>query len=229
MRELPPVAATWGSILARLAALAMVIALSPVTVLPAILVLHAPRPRPSSLSFLGGWLLGLTALTAVFVGASDMLGDLSKTPPRWASWLRVGFGAALIAFGIIWWLTRRSQTHAPAWMNTFSRLTPIRAGLTGVVLALVRPEVLIVCAVAGLAIGTSGLGVAAGWISAAFFVVVAASTVGIPIVAYAGAGQRLDDSLTRVKIWMEQNSAALVAVVLILIGLMVVYNGIRAL
>lgn len=215
--------------MARLAALAVVIATSPVTVLPAILVLHAPRPRPSSLSFLCGWLVGLTALTAVFVGASDMLGDLSKTPPRWASWLRVGFGAALIVFGIIRWLTRSSQTHAPAWMNTFSRLTPIRAGLTGVVLALVRPEVLVVCAIAGLAIGTSGLGVASGWVLAAFFVAVAASTVVIPIVAYLGAGSRLDDPLARLKDWMEHNSAALVAVVLILIGLMVLYNGVRAL
>ena len=53
-----PVDTSWGSVLSKLVALAAVIALSPITVIPAVLVLHAPRPRPASLSFLGGWLLG---------------------------------------------------------------------------------------------------------------------------------------------------------------------------
>ena len=67
MQRLLPVTGNWGSVLTRLIPLALVIALSPITVIPAVLVLHAPRPRPASLAFLGGWLLGLVALTAVFV------------------------------------------------------------------------------------------------------------------------------------------------------------------
>ena len=50
--------------LATLIPLALVIALSPLTIIPAVLVLQAPRPRPTGLAFLGGWLLGLVALTA---------------------------------------------------------------------------------------------------------------------------------------------------------------------
>jgi hypothetical protein len=223
-----PVAENWGSVLTKLVPLGLVIALSPITVIPAVLVLHAPRPRPAGLAFLAGWVLGLVALTAAFVGASDLLGGLHQTPPTWASWLRVVLGLALIAFGIYRWLTRHRHTKTPAWLRSFSKLTPVRAGVTGAALGL-RPEVLILCAAAGLAIGTSGMGVAAGWICGAVFVVVSASTVAIPILGYVGAGDRLDDALERLKVWMEENHGAMMAVILIVIGLIVVYNGIHAL
>jgi hypothetical protein len=223
-----PVTGNWASVLAKLIPLGLVIALSPITVIPAVLVLHAPRPRPAGLAFLGGWVLGLVALTAVFVGASDLLGDLQHSPPRWASWLRVVLGSALIAFGVFSWLTRRRHTKTPVWLRSFSKLTPVRAGVTGAVLGL-RPEVLILCAAAGLAIGTGGLSVARGWISGAVFVIVSASTVAIPILAYVGAGDRLDDALERLKDWMEENHGAMMAVILIVIGLIVLYNGIHAL
>jgi len=224
-----PVAGNWVSVLTKLIPLGLVIALSPITVIPAVLVLHAPRPRPASLAFLGGWLLGMAALTAAFVGASDLLGGLHQAPPTWASWLRVVLGLALIVFGVLRWLTRHRQGQTPAWMRSFSRLTPLRAGVTGAVLVVVRLEVLILCAAAGLAIGTGGLGVAAGWITGAVFIAVSSSTVAIPILAYVGAGDRLDDALERLKAWMEENHAGMLAVILVLIGLLVLYNGIRAL
>lgn len=209
--------------------LALVIALSPLTIIPAVLVLQAPRPRPTSLAFLGGWLLSLAALTALFVASSGWVGGLRTASPTWASWLRVVLGSALIGFGIFRWFTRQGHAESPRWMRVFATITPIRAAVTGAVLAAVRPEVLIICVAAGLDIGTGGLGVADGWICAALFVVAAASSVAIPVLAYAGLGHRLDDSLVRLKEWMDRHNAALLAVVLIVIGLMVFYNGIHAL
>jgi len=192
-------------------------------------VLQTPRPRPTGLAFLGGWLLGLAALTAVFVVSSDALGALRNSPPAWVSWLRIVLGLALIGYGIYEWLTRRRHTESPKWMRTFATLTPARAGLTGLVLVIVRLEVLTMCALAGLAIGGSGLGMAANWITATIFVVVAASTVAIPVLAYAGAGDRLNEPMVRLKDWMERNNAALLAAILLVIGLMVLHNGVKAL
>lgn len=146
-------AGSWGSVLIALVPLGLVIGLSPITAIPAVLVLQAPRRRPSGLAFLAGWLVGLTALS---VAASGLL-----------------------------------------------------------------------CVSAGLAIGTSGLGLIGDWIAAGCLVVVAASTVAIPILAYAVAGRRLDDSLARLKTWMDENNAALLAAVLVVIGLMVLHNGVH--
>ncbi len=222
-------AGSWGTVLTDLVPLGLVIALSPITVIPAVLVLQAPRRRPASLAFLGGWLLGLAALTAVSVAAAGMLGGLHDSPPGWASWLRVVFGSALIVFGIYRWLTRRHHTESPSWMRSFATITPVRSGITGAALAVVRPDVSLICVPAGLAIGTSGLGATGDWMAAAFFVVVAASTVAIPILAYVAAGRRLDDPLARLKDWMDENNAALLAVVLVVIGIMVLHHGIEAL
>jgi hypothetical protein len=229
MRRLLPVAGSWGSVLTGLIPLALVIAISPLSIIPAVLVLQAPRPRPSSLAFLAGWLFGLAALTALFVVGSGVLGGMHKSPPTWASWLRVALGSALIVFGIYRWLTRHRHTESPAWMRSFATISPTRAGITGLALVVVRVDVLIMCLVAGLAIGTSQLSAAGELICAAFFVAVSASTVAIPVLAYAGAGHRLDDTLARLKDWMEKNNAALLAAILVLIGLMVLYNGIHAL
>lgn len=222
-------AGSWGTVLTGLVPLGLVISLSPLTVIPAVLVLQAPRPRPSSLAFLGGWLLSLAALTALAVAASGLLGGLDKAPPRWSSWLRVVLGAALIAFGVFRWVRRHGQAESPAWMRSFANITPARAGVTGAVLALVRPDVALICVPAGLGIGTSGLGVAGDWVAAAFFVAIAASSVAIPILAYVAAGSRLDDTLARLKDWMDRNNAALLAAVLLVIGAMVLYHGIHAL
>jgi hypothetical protein len=216
-------------VLGTLVPLGLVIALSPITVIPAVLVLQAPRPRPSGLAFLAGWLLGLAALTAISVAASGLLGGLHKSPPTWASWLRVVLGSALIVFGVYRWLTRRSHSESPAWMRSFATITPARAGITGAVLVVIRPDVLLICVPAGLAIGAGGLGVAGDWIAAGFFVAIAASSVAIPILAYAAAGHRLDGAMGRLKDWMDKNNAALMAGILIVIGLMVLYNGIHAL
>ncbi|OSC42130.1 GAP family protein [Mycobacterium decipiens] len=228
MRKLLPVTGHWFSVLTGLVPLALVVALSPLSVIPAVLVLHTPRPRPSSLAFLVGWLFGLAAVTAVFVAASGVLGGLRKTPPAWASWLRVVLGSALIVFGVVRWLTRHRSTEMPGWMRTFTSFTPTRAGVVGAVLVVVRPEVLIICAAAGLAIGSGGHGAAGSWVYTAFFVALAASTVAIPILAYLAAGDRLDDSLERLKDWMEKNHAGMLAVILVVIGLLVLYNGLHA-
>ncbi|WP_176215713.1 GAP family protein [Mycobacterium avium] len=215
--------------LSKLVALAAVIALSPITVIPAVLVLHAPRPRPASLAFLGGWVLGLIGLTAPFVGGSELLSGLHATPPKWASWVRLVFGVALLALAAYHWFTRHRQRSMPRWMRSFATLSPVRAGVVGAVLVPLRPEVLILCAAAGLAVGNSILSAGAQLVAAAIFVVLAASTVAAPILAYVGAGDRFDDALERLKAWMEANHDAMLAVILLLIGLIVLYNGIRAL
>lgn len=218
----------WGSVLTELIPLALVIALSPLSIIPAVLALHTDRPRPTGLAFLAGWLLGLATLVSLFVVASDLVGSLDK-PPGWASWLRIVVGAALIVFGGYKWATRAKSEHSPAWMRKLSGLTPGRAVVTAAVLAVVNPKVLFICIAAGLAIGTAGIGVTHAWLAMVYFVLIAGSTVILPVLAYTVSGERLADPLTRLKEWMERQHATLVAAILLVIGVMVLYKGIHGL
>jgi formate-dependent nitrite reductase membrane component NrfD len=80
-----------------------------------------------------------------------------------------------------------------------------------------------------LAIGTAGLDSHRVWIAEIWYVIVAASTVAIPILAYAVSGDRLNEPLTRLKDWMERQHATLVAAILVVIGVLVLYKGIHGL
>jgi threonine/homoserine/homoserine lactone efflux protein len=216
-------------VLSELIPLAMVIALSPLSIIPAVLVLRAPQPRPAGLAFLLGWVLGLAVLTQVFVELSNLLGGGLDKPPHWAPYIRIVAGVALIAFGVYKWLTRKRAEHTPKWMSGFSSITPRRAFITAVVLVAVNPKVLFMCLAAGLAIGTEGVGRVGALLGLVYFVALAASTVIVPIAAYAVSGDRLDPTLGKVKDWMEAQHAVLIAAILVVLGLIVLYKGIHGL
>ncbi|MDT5012224.1 MAG: hypothetical protein QOH57_3841 [Mycobacterium sp.] len=219
---------SWGTVLTELIPLALVIMLSPLSIIPAVLVLHSPHPRPAALMYLTGWIVALAAITAVFIGVSDLMGDLGKAP-TWAAWLRVVLGAALIVFGVFRWVTRHRSAHMPGWMRQLSSVTPAKALLYSALLAVVNPKVLFICAAAGLAIGTEGIGYPGVWLADVYFVAIAASSVAIPVLAYAVSGDRLARPLAALKDWMERHNAALVAAILVVIGLLVLYKGVHGL
>jgi hypothetical protein len=215
--------------LGQLIPLALVVAMSPLTIVPAIvLVLQSDRARSTGLAFMFGWLVGLAATTAVFVQLPRLLDGLNRPAPTWAAWVRVGVGIALIAFGGWRWLTRHQVTKQPAWLNRLSRLTPVGAGAAAVGLILVNPKVLLMNAAAGLVVGTASLGMPGVWVAVVYYTVIAGSSVLLPILAYAIAGERVDHQLERLKQWMERQHAALTAGFLVVVGLLLVYTGIRA-
>jgi hypothetical protein len=218
-----------SEMLTELIPLALVVALSPLTIIPAVLVLHSPAPRPTGLAFLLGWITGLAVLTQIFVEVSNVLGGGLDKAPSWASYVRIVAGAALVVFGIYKWFTRKRAEHSPKWMSSFANITPGRAAITAVVLVVVNPKVLFMCAAAGLAIGTEGLHRAGAELGVVYYVVMAASTVALPILAYAVSGDRLHQPLIKLKDWMEAQHATLIAAILVVLGLLVLYKGIHGL
>ncbi len=218
---------SWGSVLTELIPLALVITLSPLSIIPAVLMLQTPRPRPTALAFMAGWLLGLGVLTAVFVAVSGTIGGFEK-PPSWASWLRIVIGAALIVFGVVRFARRKSSGHQPEWLRNLTTLSPPKAAVTAAALTVVNLKVLFLCVAAGLVIGSAGLGTAV-WAAVVYFAAIAGCSVALPILAYAVSGDRLDDPLARLKDWMERNHATLMAAILVVIGLLVLYKGVHGL
>ncbi|MDP4960683.1 MAG: GAP family protein [Mycobacterium sp.] len=211
---------------AELIPLALVIALSPFSIIPGILVLHTLRPRPTSLAFLAGWTFGIAAITAASVEGSDRGAGNS---PGWAPYLRIAVGIGLIALGLYRWLNRRNSTHSPRWMRSLSSLQPGRAFLTAIVLTVANPKVLLLCAAAGAVIGTSELSTAQSWSAAAIFTTIAASSVALPVLGRLFVGRRLDEPLNKLKVWMEDKHAGLIGAILLIIGLALLYKGIHAL
>jgi hypothetical protein len=67
------------------------------------------------------------------------------------------------------------------------------------------------------------------WIAVAFYTVLAGSTVIAPIFAYVVAGERVDPQLERMRVLMAREHATVTAVILLLVGVLLAYTGIREL
>jgi hypothetical protein len=221
---------SWAALLSALIPLAFVVALSPLSIIPAVLlVLHTAQPRRSGLAFLFGWLAGLAAVVVVFVQVPYLLGGLNQSSPRWTSWVRIAIGAALILAGGWRWATRRRSTRSPTWLTTIGRITPRSAAAIGIVLVLINPKVVLATAAAGLAIGTAGLSTPGAVVAISGYTALAGSTAAVPILAYAVAAERVDPQLEKVKAWIECHQAGLTAAILGVIGLALLYTGARGL
>lgn len=214
--------------LTELIPLALIIALSPLSIIPGILMLHTPRPRPTSIAFLAGWTVGIAVITSAFVIASDLAAGLDRKSAA-APYVRIAIGVGLIAFGIYRWLSRNRAQHSPKWLTSMTSAGPGRAFLTAIVLSVANLKVFAMCAAAGAAIGTAALGRTGAWQAVALFTVIAVSSVALPVLAYLVGGERLDEPLNRLKVWMEDNHGALMAAILVIIGAALLYKGIHAL
>ena len=115
-------------------------------------------------------------------------------------------------------------------MRSLTSVTPARAAVTAATLVVLNPKVLFICAAAGLAIGTAGLGATGAWLADVLLRGCSprrrSRSRCSPTSMFA---DHLERPLARLKDWLERHNAALVAVILVVIGLMVLYKGIHGL
>ncbi len=117
------------------------IALSPFPVVGAILVVGGPHGRWAGPAFVVGWLVGLSALTAVAVALGTLIGGGDSA--TWMSWVRVLLGLGLVALGVRKFLARPrgdEEAGTPRWMAGIVTATPRRALVVGVSLAALNPK-----------------------------------------------------------------------------------------
>jgi uncharacterized membrane protein YidH (DUF202 family) len=221
--------AGWGPLLGELTAFATVVALSPFSVIPAIvLVVHSARPKPTGLAFVAGWLTGKAAITVVFVQVPGLLDGFDRPKPHWTAWLLVGLGLLSIAAGVWHWFKPSHAVEAPRWVTSIKKITPAGAAAVGIALTVVNFKVLLACAAAGFAIGAAQLGALGATATVVYFTAIAGSTAAVPILAYTVWTQQVDRQLERFSDWMRRRQTVITTVILVLIGIALLYNGIRA-
>ena len=204
--------------------LALGIALSPFPVVPAVLLLFTARPRPTSLAFLGTWIVAIGTATGTFVMLSDAVASTGSSP-RWLDWLRLVGGLLLVAYGVASWRSRHASDEPPGWMQSIQDATPRKAARLALLLSVANPKVVLLAAAAGLTIGVRGSTVLGETVAVVGFTAVASMSVGVPVLLYAVAGERVLPPLARARDWLLRNSAAVMALVITAIGLLLIKSG----
>lgn len=219
-----------GAVLGELLPLAIGIAVSPVPIIAAILMLLSPKARSSSLGFLLGWVLGIVVAVVVFTLLASVLpsGDDGGSQPV-AGVIKIVAGALLLLLALKQWRSRPAsgeEAQLPKWMSAIDSMTAGKALGLGFLLAAVNPKNLLLAVSAGVVVGASGLTTGDLVVVVAVFTVLAASTVLVPVLGYLAASQRMAAPLASLRGWLVENNATIMAVLLLVMGASVVGKGI---
>lgn len=219
-----------GAVIGEILPLALGVAISPIPIIAAILMLLSPRARVTSVGFLLGWVLGIVVAVTVFTLLSSILPeqDSDASNPAQGT-IQLILGALLLLLAVGQWRKRPRRGVEPAmpkWMQAIDKMTfPVAFGL-GFVLSAVNPKNLLMGAGAGVDIGSAGLTVGEIVLVIAVFTVIAASTVLVPVVGYLVAASKLRDPLDALRGWLEKENAVIMAVLLLVIGVSLIGKGI---
>ena len=205
---------------------------SPMPIVAVVLMLTSRKAAANGTAFLLGWLVGIAAVGAVVLLAAGAATPSGDGPPSWVGVVKLVLGVLALLLAVTNWRKRPRQgtePPTPRWMTAIDAFTPARSLGLGALLGAVNPKnlLLVVSGAAAIAGATSDSGAQA--VALAVFVVVASLGVAAPIVLYVVLGSRAAPLLDDLKTWMVHNNAAILAVLLLVIGANLVGDGISAL
>lgn len=206
------------------------IALSPFPIIGLILMLLSKNARSNSLMFMFGWLAGLT-IVAFLVLALVNAGKLAtseSTTETGVLWGKLLLGIALLFLAFRNWRKRPKageQATMPKWMTTIDSIPPSRAFILGVLLSGVNPKNLLLDVAAASTIAAANLDTTSTVIVTIVFILISSITIIGPVLYVQIAGERAEKGLNELKLWLTQNNATIMAVLLLVIGIKLIGDG----
>lgn len=213
-----------GPVLGELLPLVVGVAVSPIPIIAAVLMLLGRHARTTSIGFAIGWLVGIVVAVAVFVALGSAV-DLDESSSS-TGWVKIALGVVLLAVGLRQWRSRHAESATPKWMSAIDEMRPVTAMGIAFALAAINPKNLVLCAAAGVSIASGALSMPQDVIAVAIFALLASTSVVVPVVGYQLAAARLREPLDRLKSWLLANNATVMAVLILVIGVVLIGKGI---
>ncbi|GAA3921810.1 GAP family protein [Microbacterium invictum] len=210
--------------------LALGVAISPIPIIAAILMLLSPKAKVTGTGFLVGWIVGIVVAVTVFTLLSAVLPeeDAAASQPI-KGVIQLVLGVLLIVMALGQWRKRPRDGVAPAmpkWMAAIDKVSfPTALGL-GFLLSALNPKNLIMAVGAGTAIGAHDLDAGSTTLVIVVYTLIAGSTVLVPVVGYLFAADKLRGPLDALHGWLARENAIIMAVLLLVIGVSMIGKGI---
>jgi threonine/homoserine/homoserine lactone efflux protein len=210
------------------------VALSPLPIIGLILMLLGKRARANGLTFLLGWIVGLTVVGVVIFAISsgaDASSDDGSTAD-WVGWFKIVLGILFGFLAVRNWRERPApgeKGEMPGWMDSVADFTPPKAAGLAFVMSAVNPKNLALTAAAVASIAATDLSGGESAVVFAVFVAIASVTILVPVIAYFAMGSKADAVLGSWRTWLEHNNNTVMAVVLVVFGIKLIGDGISVL
>ncbi len=222
-----------GQAIGQILPLGVAVAISPIPIIGVVLMLATPRARATGPAFLVGWIVGLAVLGTVVLLVSGGAGaSNSGQPKHWVSILKLVLGGLLLLVAVRQWRGRpRSDQPAqlPKWMRAIDQFDSTKAVGMGALLAAVNPKNGLMTIAAGAAIAQAGIGAGEQAVALAIFIVISTIGVAAPVAIFFALGERSATLLGEMRDWMGAHNAAIMAVLLLVIGVKLIGDGIAGL
>lgn len=213
--------------------LAVGVAISPVPIIAAILMLLSPAATRVAPAFLAGWLLGIGGAVTLFSLLGQLLPTGSEQGARPAVAItQMVLGSLLLMLAVRQWYERPepgADPVLPAWMKGVSALTPLKAVVLGAALAAANPKNALLALSAGVTVARGELALGSAAIVLVVWVLLAGATVAVPVVTALLVPDRVAGPLDRLRVWLVANNATVMCVLLVVLGVSLVGKSIGAL
>ena len=222
-----------GQALGMVLPLAVAVAVFPVPIIAAVLVLGSERGTVKGLAFVLAWCTGLTAVGAialVLAGVADA--SEAGEPATWVSVLLAGLGLVLLALAVKQWRSRPSadeEPPVPGWMRTMDAITPVKAAGAAIALSALNPKNVLLTVAAAAEIAEVGL--PAGEQVAVLLAFVLLASVGVlsPLALSLALGDRSRPLLDGVTARLARHNAVIMSVLFVVIGAKLVGDAVAGL
>ncbi len=216
---------------------ALLIALSPISLVSIILTLFSGRARQNGPAFLCGWVLGMSlictgAVLLIEVGESAA----GVSPSTLESLGRATLGVALLLASLKQWYEQRQQQKRkeaavmPKWMGAIDTFSPLKAWLAGLLLSgITNPKNTVLIMAAGMSILHAGLSSVETAKLITAFVLIASLGVLIPLVYFFRGGAAAKTVMKRWQDRLIQHNAMVLVVMLLVFGGLLLGRGLAEL
>lgn len=222
-----------GQAIGQMLTMAVGVALSPIPIIAAVLLVSAPRGRVNGLAFVLGCLVSTAVIGGLLIAAGVGSGTSeSGDPSTGTSSLKLVLGAVLLAMAAKQWRGRpapNEEPPIPKWMGALDGFSPPKAFAAGVILTGLNPKNLLLVVAGAAAVAGAGATAGEEAVAWAIFTLIAIVGVSIPVVIAFAIGDRSDELLLRLRTWMARNNGVIMAVILLLIGAKLLGDGIAGL
>ncbi len=212
--------------------LALVVTISPINVIPVILLLFTKRPLLNSSCFLAGFIAGVAAVLGACVALAEAV-DLSPASDHstWMAVVKLALGAYLVVAGVRKFRGRPragEEGTMPGWMDGIAGFGARKSLGAGLVLGALNPKNVVVGLAAGVTIASAALPIGQQIATIVIYVFIAVLGVAGPIVVALCLGERSHDVLEGWRTWLGQNSAAVMSVLFLIFGVVLIGQAIGA-
>jgi threonine/homoserine/homoserine lactone efflux protein len=222
-----------GQVIGEFLPLAVGVAISPVPIIAVILMLFTGKAKQDSLSFMIGWVVGVLVAMSILISVASTQ-DLAPSgePSNTSAWIKLILGLLLILGAVKEWQSRPApgaEPKMPVWMQKIDTMKPGRAFGLAFLLSAVNPKNLLLTAGAAVTIAQANLSSTDTIIVVAVFTLIGSCTVAIPTIAYLIMGSKVQPQLDSAKAWLSTNNTAVMAVLLVVIGVSLFGKGLGGL